>query len=257
MSTLGSIRVAVRKQHFNQLHFQRSWYSVLVTGANRGIGLEFCKQYLAKQFSVYACCRDPYKAYDLEKLQKSNSKQISIQPLDVANDQSILELSDSLKNIPIDVLILNAGISGDKANSELGLLYRDDLLNTININCISSLLIGQSLFENVKMSKRKQIVGISSLMGSITDNEQRGGRVAYRVSKTAMNAVFQEFKLKGKEFNIHTLLLHPGWVQTEMGGQNATKTIGDSVEEVMNVIDNYNNLESGGFYNYAGERLSW
>ena len=130
-------------------------------------------------------------------------------------------------------------------------------MNTLNVNCVSSLLVGQSLFENVKMSKRKQIIGISSKMGSITDNAQNGERVAYRVSKAALNSVFQEFKIKGKEFDIHSLLLHPGWVQTTMGGPNATKTIKDSVSACLDVIDSYKSLKSGAFYDFDGKEIPW
>lgn len=231
--------------------------SVLVTGANRGLGLEFCKQYLAKEYEVFACCREPFNAMELEQLQKDNPKQLSLRKLDGRNDADILELAASIKNVPIDILLLNAGISGDKNISHLGVLNREDIMNTINVNAISPLMIAQALFENVKLSKRKQIVGLTSLMGSISDNEQGGARVAYRVSKCAMNSAFQELKLKGKDFGIHTLLIHPGWVQTDMGGLNATKTVVNGVSEVMAIIDDYQNLDSGGFYNYAGKKLPW
>ena len=129
-------------------------------------------------------------------------------------------------------------------------------MQTINVNCVSSLLIGQALFENIKLSKRKQIIGMSSKMGSITDNTS-GGRVAYRASKCALNSVFQEFSIEGKEFDIHSLLLHPGWVQTAMGGPNAPKTIEDSVSACMDVIDSYKSLKSGGFYDFDGKEIAW
>ena len=94
-------------------------------------------------------------------------------------DLNVIKSSDNeLKDEPIDILILNSGISGDKNNDELSKIYRENILNTINVNCIGPLLIGQSLFENIKISKRKQIIGITSLMGSITDNLQNGGRIS-------------------------------------------------------------------------------
>eukprot|EP01083_Nonionella_stella_P043505 117371_1 len=240
-------------------HVQQAWYSgtVLITGCNRGLGLEFCTQLVEKDFKIHACCRKPNDAIQLQHLQTTaKEKQLTVHELDSTNDDHINALSNQLQNEPIDILILNAGIKGTLSNHSLGLLQRNEILNTINVNCIGPLLLTQALFDNVKASKRKQIVAISSLMGSISDNTS-GSRVSYRVSKTAMNSVFQEIKVKGSEYDIHTLLLHPGWVQTAMGGPNAKITVTESVESILKLIDNYANIPSGGFYDLQGVTIPW
>eukprot|EP01084_Bolivina_argentea_P053955 98968_1 len=257
MSVFSSCKFLKRSLCLNS--YLHHYYSgtALVTGSNRGLGLEFCFQLIKNEYKVFACCRNPNDANELKDLQATATQnQLIITELDSTNDEHICALSKSLKDIPIDILILNAGTKGSITNHTLGLLQRDEILNTININCVGPLLIAQALFENVKASKRKQIVGITSLMGSIVDNNS-GNRVSYRVSKTALNSVFQEIKLKGNEFGIHTLLLHPGWVKTNMGGPNAKISTFESVQSMLNVIDNAQNFESGALYNFEGEQLPW
>lgn len=237
---------------------------VVITGANRGIGLEFVKQLLQRDgYTIVACCRSPDKADALKKLQSENQGRVSIEKLESTSDADIEALFKSLGDSPIDILLLNAGILGTKDDSgafrKMGTLQRDDFLNTLNVNVVGPMLLGQALFDNVAASTRKQIVGITSGMGSISDCGSNS-LVPYRCSKTAMNMAFQAFakESEAKKLGVHAVTVNPGWVQTDMGGKNASKTVTDSVQEMLdNVIDKYAELDNGGFYNYSGKVFGW
>ena len=236
---------------------------VVITGANRGIGLEFVKQFLSRDgYVIVGCCRNPDKAEDLKKLQEENKGRISIEKLEITNDTDIANVAKSLKDKPIDILLLNAGIittQKDKSMLKLGNLERNDYLNVYNVNVVGPMLLGQALYDNVKSSKRKQIIGITSGMGSISDCGSNSA-VPYRCSKAGLNMAFQAFKWESetKKDGIHAMVINPGWVQTDMGGSNAQKPVTTSVKEMLdNVIDKYKENDNGGFYNYNGNKYGW
>eukprot|EP01084_Bolivina_argentea_P151630 264661_1 len=224
---------------------------VLITGANRGLGFEFVQQLLSRDnYCIIACCRNPDKADALNALAAKNKDRITISKCDVTNDKDIQELSKSLGDKPIDILLLNAGIFGNTKEP----WSRDDFLNVFNVNCVGPVMIAAALYDNVKVSKRKQIIAITSGAGSILDCGS--GYYPYRVSKAAMNMGFQRFAKKSEKDKdgVTTLLVNPGWVQTDMGGKNATKSTQDSIKEMLdNVIDKYESLINGGFYTYTGK----
>ena len=147
---------------------------VVITGSNRGIGLEFVKQFLQREnYIVVACCRKPDKADALIKLQNDYKNRLSMEKLEITNDSDIEAVAKSLENKPIDILILCAGILGNNDEKEsklrkIGTLKRDDFQNVYNINVVGPSLLGQALYDNVKKSNRKQIIGITSGMGSIS-----------------------------------------------------------------------------------------
>jgi len=191
--------------------------TALVTGASRGLGLEFVKQ-LAGSWHVIAACRDPAIAKDLRTLQAQNER-IQIVQLDVVNQDHIAAVASSLKGKPIDLLVLNAGIKGSREKQHLGDLEAEDMLNVLAVNSVAPILISQAFLENVKASSRKQIVCCSSGVGSIAENES-GGMTQYRMSKAALNMGMQEIAIKTRDAGLQVLCLVPGWVRTDMGGPN-------------------------------------
>lgn len=147
---------------------------VLITGANRGIGFEFVQQLLKRGYNVIGTCRNPEQAKDLKELQGKNEDKLTIEKLEITNDSDIANVAKSIGDKSIDILILNAGIIGGKDDEgkslrKLGTLNRADFMNVYNVNVVGPMLLAQALYNNVKSSKRKQIIGITSGMGSISD----------------------------------------------------------------------------------------
>ena len=242
---------------------RKEYYCAMITGSNRGLGLEFCGQLLeSNEFTVIACCRNPQQANDLLLLQnKYNKNRLIIEKLDVISINDINNLGNKYLNKPIDLLILNAGVPGANHSNDISEsifeFEQNDLLNTFNVNTIGPLLITQKFYKNVILSKRKQVIGISSGWASIGDNES-GGSVSYRISKVGLNMGLQEFRIKGEKDGVHVMLLAPGWVKTRMGTNKARLTPKESVKMMLeNVINDYKNKKSGGFYLYNGKEFPW
>lgn len=236
----------------------------LITGANRGLGLEFARQLLKRPgFEIVACCRSPDKADDLKKLQSENEGRVQILKLEMTSDDDVAEVAKAVADKAIDLLILNAGIMGEtdattKALRKMGNLNRNDFINVFNVNVVGNMLLGQALYENVKKSERKQIIGISSGMGSIGDCGSNSG-VPYRCSKAALGMAFQSFAKESEKNKdgVHALVLLPGWVSTDMGGKNASLTPEQSVTNMFTVIDSYKERVNGGFYSHSGKVFPW
>jgi NAD(P)-dependent dehydrogenase (short-subunit alcohol dehydrogenase family) len=222
--------------------------TVLVTGANRGLGLEFARQYAADGWHVIACCRDPREAPELKKLKAE------VHALDVTSQDAIDQLAQALKGKPIDVLLNNAGMHGDRRSfgeTDVALWKQIFAVNTI-----APYQVLAALLENVVASVQKKVVNISSRVGSIGDGPG-GGNYAYRSSKTALNMVMVNAAHELKNHGITILLIHPGWVQTDMGGSSAPVTIEQSITGVRRIIDKASPAETGHFYDYTGRQLSW
>lgn len=228
-------------------------YTVLISGASRGIGLEFVKEYLQDGWHTIACCRKPDAAEELHDL-KSKYKNLDIHALDVTNSDQINQLAKDLSNTPIDVLIHNAGIYGDH-DVTFGHIGTDNLQRVFMTNAAAPLKISEALYNNVKNSTLKKIVYISSRIGSIADNTT-GKAYAYRASKAAGNMLIKSMAIDVLNDGIHVLILHPGWVKTDMGGPNALITVTESVSGMRNVIDQ-ENLPSGSFFSYDGKAIPW
>ncbi len=228
-------------------------HSILVTGANRGIGLEFCKQYAQSGNTIYACCRNPANAIELLKLGEAYPC-IRIKKLDVANEGSILELVSDLAGAAIDVLIHNAGVYGD--NRGLGYLNYQSWLDVFTVNTIAPVRITESLLANLIAGDKKLVVAITSKMGSIADNSS-GGALLYRSSKTALNAVMKSLSQDLVEQGVGILILHPGWVHTEMGGPNALITTQESVQGMLRLVNKFTLQDSGLFLDYSGKEIPW
>lgn len=229
--------------------------TILITGANRGIGLELTKQYLSNNARVIACCRDPHHANELNQLKSQYHSTLVICQLDVSNFQAITSLSQQLANEKIDILINNAGIIGNHADT-LANIDADKWQETFKTNTIAPTLMAQAFLNQLSHSNRKLVVNISSVMGSIAENTS-GGYYLYRSSKAALNAVTKSLSIELKPKNIIAVVMHPGWVQTDMGGDEAPLTTEQSVTGIRNVIDQLTLTDSGTFVSYDGRRIPW
>lgn len=228
--------------------------TILITGANRGLGLEFCKQYLKKQYQVYACCRHINTANELIKLKSDYPEQLSIIPLDVTSENSIDELKNHINHHSIDILINNAGIYTDNES-----VHHYDV-NTwqkfFMVNSIAPYLITLTLLENCKKSSQKKIININSGLGSISEISD-GTNIPYRASKAAQNAITKSLAAENISHKMIIVAMSPGWVRTDMGGVNAPLSPAESVSAMINQIEKLTAKDTGKFYSYNGKEIPW
>jgi NAD(P)-dependent dehydrogenase (short-subunit alcohol dehydrogenase family) len=223
--------------------------NILITGANRGIGLKFA-EILSANNNIYATARDITSADDLKKFDNTE-----LLELDLLNKDSIKSFCSELKDIPLDIIINNAGIFQDEQMEET-ILDPELWLDEIMINAIGPVVLSQKLKENIMSGNDKKIIFISSQMGSIDDNYS-GGYYFYRTSKSALNSAAKSLSIDWKADGIAVLMLHPGWVRTDMGGSNAKLDIDTSVRKMLDVINSLDVGKTGTFLNYEGKKLEW
>lgn len=227
-------------------------YQVLITGANRGIGLEFTRQYAADGWEVLACCRDPESAAALQTL-ASASKNIQVIALDVGNFSQIDSLALQLKNEAIDVLINNAGVY---PHSNFGDTNYEDWAEAFKVNSMAPLKMAEAFVQHIARSQLKKIATLSSKMGSIDDNTS-GESYIYRTSKTAVNMAMKSLSIDLKPYGISVVTLHPGWVQTDMGGANGLINTQTSVTGLRQVIADLSLQSTGQFIAFDGKSINW
>lgn len=227
-------------------------YQVLITGTNRGIGLEFAKQYAEQGWKVFACCRDPQHATALQALAKAHAN-IHVLSLDVADFANIDALALQLKNEKIDVLINNAGVYPD---SSLNNAEANDWLKAFKINSLAPLKMATAFSQHLANSRLKKLATLSSKMGSLDDNTS-GGSYIYRSSKAAVNMIMKSLSIDLKPYGIAVVTLHPGWVLTDMGGSNALIDTKTSVTGLRYVIEHLSLNNTGQFIAYDGKSIHW
>jgi len=228
--------------------------TVLVTGCNRGIGLELVRQSLKRGDEVIAACRDPDGADALVDLQTDFSA-LKIMALDVSDDGSIVSFAKALEGKPIDVFINNAGIYGQR-DARLGDVNADAWQRAFQVNTIGPLMLTQRLLPNLRRGRGKRLIYMSSKMGSIADNSS-GGSYVYRSTKTALNQVVKSLAVDLTPEGFVVFALHPGWVITDMGGPNALITTRTSVEGMLSVIATAGPEQNGQFLNYDGKLIPY
>ena len=223
--------------------------NILITGANRGLGLEFVKQFQNRNNTIIATSRHDKNCVELKKI-----KDVKLLQLDLLSDQSIDHFVKNIGHEPIDLIINNAGIFHDEQfkNDLDSTLWQEEIL----INAISPIILTRKLKKNILSGIDKKIVFISSQMGSIDDNYS-GSNYFYRSSKAALNAAAKSLAIDWKNDNLAVLMLHPGWVKTDMGGDEAKLSISESVQQMITIINNFSIEQTGSFLNYAGEKLEW
>ncbi|MGB8366029.1 MAG: SDR family oxidoreductase [Rhizomicrobium sp.] len=228
--------------------------NVLVTGANRGLGLEFVRQFVQDGATVFACCRAPGTAKLLRKINDEAAGKVSVHALDVTSPTSIAALAEAIAAEPIDLLINNAGIYGPARQSADAMDY-DGWARTFAVNSMAPLRIAQAFRENLRKGRGKKLVTITSSLGSM---EQHDGAVfAYRASKAAVNNVMHGLAMAWKKDAITVALLHPGWVKTDMGGKHADLEPHESIAGMKRVIATLTLADSGKFFDYAGAEVPW
>ena len=224
--------------------------NVFVTGANRGIGLEFVRQLTTRGETVLASCRHPEKANDLKSLLSEGW----IIPMDVTIQDSIVQGAKVVRKKfnRIDLLINNAGVMGERGNPDIP--DWDIIMSTFITNSAGPVFVTKYLKTLLK--KGSKVVNISTLMGSIEDNSS-GGYYAYRMSKAALNMASKNLNHELGVMGVTVLTFHPGWVRTDMGGSGANLSVETSVSEMLNVIESSGPEKSGTFLRFDGERLPW
>ena len=225
--------------------------TVLITGANRGLGLEFCRQYAAEGWQVLACCRNPETASKLTGI-----PHVRVFPLDVSDFAQIDTLAAQLQDTAIDVLINNAGIYGDSSRGGFGQLDYAAWTQTLTINTQAPVKMAEAFLPHLQRGDKKMLVSITSQMGSIADNGS-GGSILYRTSKAALNAAMKSLAIDLEDQGIGVLVLHPGWVKTDMGGPNALIDARQSVAGMRQVIAQFTLAQNGSFLKYDGSSLPW
>ncbi|MDJ0944507.1 MAG: SDR family oxidoreductase [Kiloniellales bacterium] len=223
--------------------------TLLITGANRGIGLALLRGFAADGWRIHACCRQPDKAGDL----KAVAGEIRLHRVDVTDGLRVASLARELADEAIDLLINNAGIYGPRTG--FGETDYDDWLKVLAVNTLAPLRLVERFVEHVGRSDRKLVVNVSSRMGSISQNA--GGAYIYRSSKAALNAVTKGLSADLAARGITVVAVHPGWVQTDMGGAGADISADTSAAGLRRVIEGLSAEDSGRFFNHDGEEIPW
>lgn len=225
----------------------------VVTGGNRGIGLEFVDQLTARGDEVVATARNPSDARQLQLL--ADERDIEIHSLDISEPQSVASFGRQLNGRNVDVLINNAGVLHRGGGPHEGFDY-DEIQADFEVNVKGTLRVVEELLENVAAEGGGKIVNLTSKMGSIADNGS-GGSYAYRVSKAGLNMATKSLALDLEDDDIVAFVVHPGWVQTRMGGDGALITTEESVTNLIGRIDEAGREQSGQFLEWDGGEIPW
>lgn len=234
--------------------------TAMVTGSNRGLGLEFVRQYAAEGWRVLALARS--SSPQLEELRLRHTV-VSVYPLDVADHRQIDLLARQLNGEAIDILINNAGVYGDTPFNDGGVVAQSfghvdysDWERTIRINVFGPMKMAEAFVEHVARGQEKKIVTISSELGSMALN-RTGGVYGYRSSKAAVNAVMKSMSIDLGKRGVLVVTLHPGWVRTDMGGDRAPVAIAASITGLRAVIAHVTPDQAGRVLAYDGATLPY
>lgn len=219
---------------------------ILVTGANRGIGLELCRLFVSGGHTVTGTVRDPASAGPLRETGAA------VETLDVRQDASVAAFASRWGDRRLDILVNNAGVG---AWTPLDHTTTDELLRVFDINAIGPLRVTRALLPALKAT-RGRVFHITSKMGSIGDTPS-GGSYAYRMSKAALNMASANLAADLRPTGVASIVLHPGWVQTDMGGRNAPLTVADSARSLASLIERTGFEATGQFLNYDGRPIPW
>jgi NAD(P)-dependent dehydrogenase (short-subunit alcohol dehydrogenase family) len=221
----------------------------VVTGANRGIGLELVRQLLARGDSVEAGVRDPASAHELGAIEAGSNGRVRVHGCDVTSDTSVATFADAIGEVPVDVVINNAGVMGRMLSLEE--LDLDDAMRTFDANALGPIRVTRAILSRLERAQTRRVVHITSGMGSIADNTS-GGAYGYRMSKAALNMANRSMSvdLRGRGFTC--VVINPGWVQTDMGGAGAPTPVKESVAKILARIDALTPADSGAFLDYKG-----
>ena len=229
--------------------------TTLITGANRGIGLELARQSAGDGWRVHATCRQPDEAEALAALSSEHEGRVVIHGLDVTDPTGVAALGESLAGETLDILWLNAGLHGGRGQDPTE-VDAEVWTEVFRVNAVAPLAVTGALVEPVARSKRGRIVLVSSVMGSIGGNVD-GGNYVYRSTKAAANAVARSLAIDLAPRGIIVIALHPGWARTDMGGGEAPLAPEESAAGMRSVVDGLAPIHSGTFLDYRGSPLPW
>lgn len=230
---------------------------IAVTGASRGLGLEFARQWLVAGHRVFALARDPRGSKGLARLERDHPDSLVTVACDVSDDDSVHEAARAVgeRTDGLDIVLNNAGVGGWRGGIED--LDLDDVRRVLEVNALGPLRVTRAFLPLLRRGRpQRRLVHITSLMGSIGDN-QTGGSYPYRISKAALNMISVNLAHELRADGIASVVLHPGWVRTDMGGRGATLPVEDAVGALIDTIDDLTLEHSGGFYDRLGEPLPW
>ena len=222
---------------------------ILITGANRGIGLALAEKFHSQGYKVIATARKPEQAVELKKLG------VQVEKLDITSAESVSQLSKKLSHQPIDILLNNAGIGGHSTQN-FESLDIDKLAKVLDVNSLGALRVIQGFLPNLRKSQTKVIANISSRMGSIEENKS-GGVLGYRASKTALNSFNKSLSIEYAAQGFTFVVLHPGWVRTDMTSERATYSTMESAEKLYQVLSHLKQKDNGKFFDLHGNEIGW
>jgi NAD(P)-dependent dehydrogenase (short-subunit alcohol dehydrogenase family) len=227
--------------------------TVLITGAARGLGLEFTRLYAAQGWKVLACAREPAALKGVKGLEGD----VHAHALEVTDYKAVKALAAELAGEAIDVLICNAGIGGERGSNQQDLGTLDPALwrQIFEVNTLAPLMMAEAFADHVARSRQKKLIAVTSILGSLASNS--GGRYFYRASKTALNMEWSCLAHDLGPRGIICVALHPGWVQTDMGGGMAPLTIDQSVLAMVKTIATFTLAHNGRYIQYDGAELPW
>ena len=229
--------------------------SVLITGANRGIGLAHAKAFAARGVRVFATARVPAEATELNALTAAHAEHVTVLQYDATVPDAPSQVKSVLGSTPIDLILANAGMMADK-EAPFGAIDVEAILQLTRLNALAPLKLVEALADNVASSTRKMVAFQSSLMGSVGDNGS-GGYYAYRISKGALNMIAKGVSNDLRSRGVIAVALHPGWVKTRMGGASAPVSVAQCVAGQQSLFEKLTLADSGQFFNYDGKKLPW
>jgi NAD(P)-dependent dehydrogenase (short-subunit alcohol dehydrogenase family) len=228
--------------------------TMLVTGANRGIGREFVRQFAEDGWRIHAACRKPAEAAALHDLAKRHAGRVSVEALDVTDGESVKALARKLDGVALDLLLNNAGVYGGRGQ-ELGAIDYSVWAGVLDTNVVGPMRVTEAFLDHLLRGERKLLVSISSRMGSIA--ESGGGSYLYRASKAALNMCNRNWSLALGPKGVACIVLHPGWVKTDMGGAAAAVAPEASVAGMRKLIAGFGPKDNGKFYDFEGKPIAW
>ncbi len=237
--------------------------TILLTGANRGLGLEFVRQYEADGWRIHACARDPDGAADLKALVEKAAGRITAHELDVADFAAIDALANRLRGTPIDVLLNCAGWMGTRSFAREGVSVQqfgasdfEEWESVFRVNTFAPMKMAEAFVEHVASGEQKKIVSLTTIMASLAKNTI-GGFYQYRASKAGLNAIMRSLAIDLGKRGIIAIPIHPGWVRTDMGGPKADIDAPTSVAGMRKVIAGLTAEQAGRYWTYEGKELPW
>ena len=229
--------------------------TIFISGASRGLGLEFTRQYLTEGYAVIAACRNPGAAPALQQLERETKGMLTTVELDVADGASVKRAAARVPGPAIDILINCAGVFGARGQT-IGALDYSEWTHVLEVNVMGPARVCEAFLDRVARSSRRLIITITSGMGSLADNTS-GGAIPYRTSKAAVNMLMRSAAIDLRPRGITCVVLNPGWVKTDMGGPNAKLSPEASVGAMRRIIAGLGPEQSGRFYNYDGREYPW